>query len=83
MAWQVVSDTTSPMQLSHYLSQNELTATAFAEKIGRHKSTVTRILRGEMRPDLDTMQRILDETAGQVTPNDFFDVQASADGEAA
>ena len=64
------------MQLSVYLSEQDLTASAFAKKIKRHKATISRILRGETRPDLATMDRILSVTEGAVTPNDFFaDVQ--------
>lgn len=56
-----------------------MTATAFGALIERHKSTVTRILKKEVRPDQDTMDRILRVTKNQVTPNDFFGVPASND----
>jgi plasmid maintenance system antidote protein VapI len=67
------------MQLSEYLSINSLTATAFAQKIGRHKSTVTRMIKGNVRPDQETMQRILAVTDNQVTPNDFFGIGEAAE----
>lgn len=66
------------MHLSEYLSANDLTATDFAVKIKRHKSTVTRLVKRASRPDHDTMQRILDVTGGAVTPNDFFEAPAKS-----
>lgn len=65
------------MKLSDYLTANSLTAAAFASKIGRHRSTVIRLIGGNVRPDRETVERILAATDGQVTPNDFFGIEAS------
>ena len=72
-----------PMKLDQYLSDTKTTSASFAEKLGCAVSTVTRWRNGETRPDAALALKVFEATAGQVTPNDFFDVQASADGEAA
>lgn len=61
-----------PMTLDQYLTRNKMTATDMAIKLGRAVSTVTRIRKGEIKPDFDTIQEIVDMTGGRVTPNDFF-----------
>lgn len=71
------------MKLRDYLDETKTTAQAFAEKIGRSPSTVTRILAGQHIPDPKTMRSIIDETGGRVTPNDFFDPESSTDSPAA
>lgn len=60
------------MKLSDYLKAEGITATAFANRIGRSKSTVTRAMRGQSIPDKETMDKIVAETGGQVLPNDFY-----------
>lgn len=66
------------MKLSAYIESQNMTAAAFAALIGRDKSTVTRLCNEDRKPDPDTMQRILDATAGAVTPNDFFGIGDAA-----
>lgn len=61
-----------PMNLASYLEENNLTATAFADRIGVAIATVTRAARGEIMPSPETMKRIMQETNGKVTPNDFY-----------
>lgn len=60
------------MTLSEYLRINRLTATAFASRISRSVSTVTRAVKGDVIPNLTTMHVIKNETDGQVQPNDFY-----------
>lgn len=60
------------MTLDQYLTRNKMTATEMAQILGRAISTVTRIRKGEIKPDFDTIQEIVDMTDGRVTPNDFF-----------
>ena len=60
------------MTLAEFLKINKLTATEFAARIERSISTVTRAAKGEVIPDIDTMQAIRLETNGQVQPNDFY-----------
>lgn len=60
------------MTLDQYLTRNKMTATDLANIMGRAVSTVTRIRKGEIKPDFDTIQELVDVTDGRVTPNDFF-----------
>ena len=50
----------------------------FAAQIGRTAEAVRRYEEGERIPDRETMPLIVDATAGEVTPNDFFGI-ATAD----
>lgn len=60
------------MNLATYLEKHDMTATAFAAKIGVSIATVTRAARGEIMPSPETMRRIIEATNGKVTPNDFY-----------
>lgn len=60
------------MTLDQYLTRNKMTATEMAQILGRAISTVTRIRKGEIKPDYSTIQEIVNVTDGRVTPNDFF-----------
>ena len=60
------------MTLAKFLKINKLTATEFASRIERSISTVTRAAKGEVIPDIATMQAIRLATGGQVQPNDFY-----------
>lgn len=62
------------MKLKDWLAaQNPpVTQSAFAARVGRDPSTVTKWMLDEVVPDSTTMRRILEETKGQVTPNDFY-----------
>lgn len=75
----------SVMKLDQYLTQRGMTDAAFAEKVGRSQSSINRIRRGETRPDWKTMERIVEETGGEVSPNDFLgiDVPEVISGDAA
>lgn len=59
------------MTLDDYLRLTGETADSFARRIERATSTVTRLRKGETRPDWATMDAIKLATDGQVTPNDF------------
>lgn len=65
------------MKLADYLEQNNLTAAAFAEKIGVARSTVglwLRPRRGTVwRPNWEHLKKIKDVTGGAVTADDFVD----------
>ena len=61
------------MRLSDYLTRNEITRTAFAQKAGLTVPTVSRAASGRTYPSLTTLRAIVGATAGEVTPNDFFD----------
>lgn len=69
---QCVCDTHLSMKLADYLSANSISDGDFAEKIGIDRSSVSRLRRGVTRPDWPTIERIVSETAGAVTANDFL-----------
>lgn len=60
------------MQLIDYLLSRGLHPRAFAEMIDVSEVTVHRYLEGKRIPRRDIMQRIVKETGGLVTANDFF-----------
>ena len=64
------------MNLRTWLEQNDVSVGAFAERIGRHRTTVQRLARGEVLPNHATARAIFAATAGAVTPNDFIGITA-------
>lgn len=58
------------MKLAEYLAQENISQSEFARRIGRSPGLVCQLLRGAwLSPE--TAQRIMDETNGLVTANDF------------
>lgn len=66
------------MKLDRYLTTHHLSHEDFAALIGTTARSVARYARGERIPRSDEMQRIIAATAGGVTPNDFYGVEAEA-----
>ncbi len=60
------------MDLDSYLSREGISNATFAEQIGVDPSSVWRFRQGARIPRRETMQKIVDLTGGDVTPNDFF-----------
>jgi len=60
------------MELHKYLAKKKLGVDAFGKLIGRHRTTVTRLIDGETKPDWQTMETIYRVTGGKVRPNDFL-----------
>jgi glutamine synthetase len=67
------------MKLSDYIRTNELTAAELARRLGVSRQNVSRWARGDVIPRPDEMKRIIEATAGAVTPNDFFDTAPIAE----
>lgn len=59
------------MKLSEYLEAHRLSFSEFAKRIDRSVSTVSRLARGEHRPDWPTIDLIAEATNGAVQPNDW------------
>ncbi|MDJ0685376.1 MAG: helix-turn-helix transcriptional regulator [Alphaproteobacteria bacterium] len=59
-------------KLGLYLRDNGLTYAAFGAQIGKTRSTVSRIVAGQVNVDRETAHAIYEATAGAVTPNDLF-----------
>lgn len=60
--------------LAKWLKENGLTHAKFAARIGKHKTTVSRIVNGEVPVDRDTARRIFSETGGAITPNHLYGI---------
>uniref|UniRef100_UPI0035CBD0E0 helix-turn-helix domain-containing protein n=1 Tax=uncultured Sphingomonas sp. TaxID=158754 RepID=UPI0035CBD0E0 len=65
------------MKLDVYLKKHGITQRAFADLLGCEQPTVARFASGQRVPSPDLMRLIAEHTAGQVTPNDFFDIAPS------
>lgn len=61
------------MTLDDWLKRNNVTETAFAERIGSSQASVNRYRKGRV-PESAIMRRIIIATKGAVTANDFFNV---------
>lgn len=60
------------MQLALYLSQNDISDSDFAERIGVKRQAVHRYKTGERFPERAVLQKIIEATDGAVTANDFM-----------
>lgn len=70
------------MKLEAFLSETGITNAAFGRQIGRDASSVSRLRRGETRPDWETAAKIAQATNGAVTANDFMPDLLGADAPA-
>ena len=59
------------MKLEQWLKSNNMSAAAFAKRIGVARCSVYRYVSGERVPSRTYMGAILKETGGKVTANDF------------
>lgn len=64
------------MKLKDWLESAGVARVEFASRIGRTAEAVRRYEAGERIPDKETMGLIATETAGKVTANDFFGIEA-------
>ncbi|MEM9046722.1 MAG: helix-turn-helix transcriptional regulator [Pseudomonadota bacterium] len=60
-------------KLSDWLKANNITQKRFAEIIGANQAAVSRYCQDRV-PDRDRMAKIHSATNGEVTANDFFDL---------
>lgn len=60
------------MKLDAYLTENGITETVFATVIGVHQSSVHRLRKGAIKPDIETLAKIVEATGGVVTLADFM-----------
>ena len=64
-------DTTAPSKLRAWLSRENIPGNVFAERVGMHPNTISRLLRGKKRPSDTAKERIFLATEGEVSPNDW------------
>jgi len=60
------------MDLPTYLANKKLSLEKFGDKAGLSKASLSRIIRGVQKAPSDTLQRIIDASGGEVTPDSFF-----------
>jgi len=60
------------MTLDDWMHQTRTKPKDFAVLIGRDISTVSRLRRGETKPNWETLEAIERATGGKVTARDFF-----------
>lgn len=66
------------MKLGAWLDHKEMSDELFGQRIGVSRQAVHRYRNGERWPSRDVMAKIVMETAGMVTPDDFLPAEASA-----
>lgn len=64
------------MKLAEFLATTRTTHAAFATRIGVSQAAVSRYAAGLRVPEPEHMLRIVAETAGAVTANDFYAVES-------
>ena len=62
------------MRLTDWLAEQERSPKTFAERIGTSEAAVRRYMCGSRIPIQGVMQRIFEATGGDVTPNDFYNL---------
>lgn len=67
-------DTFVPMKLDEYMKQQDLTDESFGRRIGVNRLQVLKYRHGNAKPREEVMQKIHDESDGQVTANDFYNL---------
>lgn len=60
-------------KLGTWMSDNGKRDEDLAPLLGRDRSVVSRLRRGELRPTHELMEKIAEVTGGKVLPNDWFD----------
>lgn len=59
------------MELRDWLTQNEISDDAMADRLGISRQSLWRYRSGKRLPDKDMLNRIFEATGGAVTANDF------------
>lgn len=67
--------------LGTYLRDHAITFDDFARRIGRSRSTVSRIVAGKVPVDRPTADAIYRATGGVITPNDLYGIPPTAAGD--
>lgn len=64
------------MQLKEYLTKNKIGVSEMAEKTGFSQSACSMWAANQRIPSKKNMQKIFAYTGGEVTPNDFFNIES-------
>lgn len=68
------------MNFRSWLEREGISFSEMGQRIERTGEAVRRYATGERIPDRETMPKIVRETRGEVTANDFFDIELPSDG---
>lgn len=60
------------MKLKEHIEKRGLNFSTYAPLIGVTPQAVSRYASGDRIPEKDVMQAILEDSGGEVTPNDFY-----------
>jgi transcriptional regulator with XRE-family HTH domain len=60
-------------KLEAYCKQRNWSPKDLAQRLGVHRNSVHRYLRGDRRPDWEVLERLRILTKGKVSANDFID----------
>lgn len=60
------------MKLTQYLTDNGISETAFAERIGCGQATINRYINGKRFPEREMILKIEEATDGAVSPADWY-----------
>lgn len=71
------------MDLTAYLTTNQISNSEFATRIGVSQQALYRYRLKQRRPEWSILLRISEATSGVVTANDFLPERQSASGDAA
>jgi len=63
------------MKLEIWLEKNRIPIDVFAERVGVHRSSIYRFIKGLAYPRKATMDKIRRQTKGQVNAEDFIDTE--------
>lgn len=66
------------MLLKKFLKQKKLTQKQFSKRVGITSSAINQYCSGRRKPLPNIMERIIDATSGEVTPNDFYNIDKLA-----
>ena len=60
------------MKLEQWLEREQMPAGVFAERVKVHRTSIYRFIKGLSYPRKSTLQLIMEQTGGKVTPLDFM-----------
>ena len=66
------------MQLQQWLKKQSMPIMVFAERVGAHRSSIYRFIKGQTLPRREVLRRIAEVTRGQVTANDFVEPEVDS-----
>lgn len=69
------------MKLADWLTAHDVSTQTFADRIGKSQAAVSRYASDKRMPEHETLIKIYEETAGEVSPNDFVALPVLGQGD--